>query len=90
LGRGVAEIQERIDAREFAEWMAYYRLEPWGEERADMRMAVEASSIVNCWIDAKHRTKPKDFLYLRDEQDQEQQNIEAMKAQFKIAVSANG
>lgn len=26
------EAQTRIDSREFAEWRAYYQLEPWGRE----------------------------------------------------------
>lgn len=29
-----------MSAREFAEWMAYSRIEPWGEERADYRAAL--------------------------------------------------
>ena len=32
-------MQGEISSREFAEWMAYYRLEPYGEERADLRNA---------------------------------------------------
>lgn len=28
----VAEAQERIDALEFAEWMAFWSLEPFGDE----------------------------------------------------------
>ena len=35
----VRELLERIDSHELAEWQAYYKLEPWGEERADQRMA---------------------------------------------------
>ena len=33
------ELLGRLDSREFAEWMAFYRMDPWGEERADVRMA---------------------------------------------------
>lgn len=29
-----------MSSREFAEWAAYYALEPWGEERADVRSAM--------------------------------------------------
>lgn len=31
---------EHISSKEFAEWQAYYRLEPFGEERADIRAAM--------------------------------------------------
>lgn len=36
-----------ISSRAFAEWMAYSRLEPWGEERDDLRMGIIASTIAN-------------------------------------------
>jgi len=41
----VAEAMERIDSREFTLWRAAYRLEPWGEERADLRAATLAHYI---------------------------------------------
>lgn len=39
----VAEAQERVSAREFVEWQVYAKLEPFGEERQDLRSAM------NCW-----------------------------------------
>jgi len=36
-----------ISSRDFAEWIAYSRLEPWGEERDDLRMGIIASTIAN-------------------------------------------
>jgi hypothetical protein len=33
--------------------MAYYELEPFGEERADLRMGIETSSLVRLWADPK-------------------------------------
>ena len=32
---------------QFAEWIAFSRLEPWGEERDDLRMGLVASTIAN-------------------------------------------
>lgn len=29
----------RITAEEYRQWMAFYALDPWGDQRADMRMA---------------------------------------------------
>ena len=37
----------RCNARQFAEWRAYYQIEPWGEERADLRAGIIASTIAN-------------------------------------------
>ena len=36
-----------ITSAQFAEWMAYSRVEPWGEERADLRAGIVASTIAN-------------------------------------------
>lgn len=36
-----------ISSRQFSEWMAYARLEPFGEERADLRAGIVASVIAN-------------------------------------------
>ena len=36
-----------ISSAQFAEWMAYSRLEPWGEDRDDLRMGIVASVIAN-------------------------------------------
>lgn len=34
------ELLARMDSEEITEWMAYYRLEPFGEYRADIRNAM--------------------------------------------------
>lgn len=46
-----------MSSREFAEWMAYFRLEPFGEARADWRAAMLAALIANVNRDPK-RGKP--------------------------------
>jgi hypothetical protein len=43
----VDQMLSEISSRDFARWMAYSRLEPWGEERADLRMGIVASVIAN-------------------------------------------
>ena len=34
-----------MDSRELAEWMAYSALEPWGEDRDDLRHSITAATI---------------------------------------------
>lgn len=61
----VAELLERMSSREFSEWMAYAGIEPFGEERADLRQAMTTSAIHNSvQAQAKHPkwTKPGDFM----------------------------
>lgn len=43
----MAEAQERVSPREFWEWVAFYRMDPWGEERADLRMGQLAAMTGN-------------------------------------------
>jgi hypothetical protein len=65
LGCTVSELQARMSSREFAEWIEFYGLEPFGEERADVRSAIVASTIANANRDAKKRKKPwtvEDFM----------------------------
>lgn len=38
--------------------MAYYELEPFGEERADLRSGIVASTVANAHRDPKRRRKP--------------------------------
>jgi len=52
-----------ITSVQFAEWMAYSRLEPWGEERDDLRMGIVASVIANSNRGKNQKPfKPTDFI----------------------------
>jgi len=56
----VKELLERMDSRELCEWMAFYDIAPFGEERADIRQAITSCTIANAWSKQKH--KVKDFI----------------------------
>lgn len=60
----MAELLSRISSRELSEWMAYYDLEPFGEERADLRAGIIASVTANANRDAKKGKayRPQDFM----------------------------
>jgi len=62
----VREAQEKISSSEFAEWVTYYSIQPFGERRADER---------NAWLCywthismCGGTMKPKDFM-ISDESD---------------------
>lgn len=61
----VAELGDRMSSAEFSEWMAFYSIEPFGEERADIRQALTTSAIHNS-VQAQTKkpkwTKPEDFM----------------------------
>lgn len=51
----------RVDARELAEWEAYYSLDPWGQDRADLRAGTIAAVVANSRA-AGGGFKPSDFM----------------------------
>lgn len=65
----VAELLDRMSSREFSEWMAFYEIEPFGDERADLRQAMTTSAVHNSiQAQAKHPkwTKPEDFMLFKE------------------------
>lgn len=58
MGMPVVEAQARISSAEFAEWMAYAQLEPFGQGREDTRAGVIASLIANANRDTDKRSTP--------------------------------
>jgi hypothetical protein len=59
----VRRAQAEISGNEFAEWIAYIELEPFGEERGDLRSAIIASTIANAFRKKGARLfKPEDFM----------------------------
>ena len=65
LGMTVEELGWRLSAKECAEWMAFFMLEPWGTEVEDWRAALITSAVANGYRDPKKRRKPyepSDFM----------------------------
>lgn len=61
----VAELLERMPATEFDDWLRYEQIEPFGEIRADFRIAQLASLIANVNRDPQKQPKafgPMDFM----------------------------
>jgi len=59
----VRRAQQEISSVEFAEWQAYSALEPFGEERADLRSAIVACVIANSNRGSSQKAyKVKDFM----------------------------
>lgn len=55
--------QQAISSREFGEWIAYDRLSPIGDDRADLRTGIETSAIVNILAGKpSRRSRPIDFM----------------------------
>lgn len=55
--------QESVSSHEFSEWIAFSRLQPFGEQRMDYRFAMLAALVSNLWTDGKKkRWKPEEFM----------------------------
>jgi len=81
----VAEAQSKIDSREFAEWIAFFRISPYGPWREDLRMATICSTMANVWRSSSSRSfTPQEFM--PDFTPKQPQTVEDM--QHRILVSA--
>ena len=74
MGMSVKRLLSEFDSHELGEWMAYYRIEPWGEERADIRAAIVARTVASQW--AKEIPELESFMPFRE---REEQSFEEMK-----------
>ena len=68
----------RCNARQFAEWQAEYELSPWGDERADLRAGIIASTIANVNRGKGKAFSPGDFMPEFDKQPQKAQTPKEM------------
>lgn len=66
MGCTVRELENRLSSAEFAEWMAYYSLEPFGEARDDYRAGLIAATVANCAGAGKKNKplQPTDFIHI--------------------------
>jgi len=93
----VRELQCRMSSREFAEWAAFYRLEPFGEARGDLRAGIVAATMANTVRDPKQRSRPftpQEFMPLVESEDTEttEKDPEELWARLKgwaIGAGAN-
>lgn len=85
----VGDLLRRMSGEEFAQWAAYYRIEPWGETRADLRNGVVASLLYNI-----NRTKdapplsPADFLLFEKKPDAAQSETN-LRDRFRALFPGN-
>lgn len=84
-----------IPGQLFAEWMAYAELEPFGEERADLRMAIETASLGNIiyqvWTGKREAIfKAEDFMpkFEKQEPISKEDAIIAIDAMMMALVKA--
>ncbi len=96
MGCTVSELLSRISSIELTEWMAYYGLEPWGTEPADLRAGIVASTFANANRDPKRQRRPftpQDFMPRWNRPQREGQTAEEQRQiieQWQATLSARG
>ena len=86
----VRRAMAEIDSAEFSEWLAYYRLDPQGEDRADLRAGIVAATVANVSRGRGAKAlKPKDFMPEFGESAKPAQTWKQQKAIFKAAAAAH-
>lgn len=72
-----------MTSSELTAWMAFFKLEPFGELRADFREAAHMALVANMnRKKGSKRFKPEDFMPVWDERDRAQSDAQAMMAAF--------
>lgn len=82
LGMCVSELSNRMTAAEESAWVAYYRTNPFGDERADMRSAQISQLLFNTNAKKQDRKKLTDFMPFHRKQIKEQPDVSNNIRQF--------
>lgn len=91
LGMTVGELERRLTAREFAEWIEFYRVHPFVTERVDLMGGIVASTIANVNRGKGSRPlKPSDFMPTYDDRPQQMTDDEMMVMFEAFAHAHNG
>ena len=75
--RSVADCQRWISSKEFTEWMAYFELEPFGDDLFDYQMAQLQALLANINRDPKkgRSYKPQEFALRNLAQEDEEEEV---------------
>jgi hypothetical protein len=87
LGMTVGELDIRMGAAEFAEWVALHQVEPWGAYRQDLLAAIVSWAVAAPW---SKEAKVSDFLPRFGEQEREQATVEQVRARLLALGGKHG
>ena len=74
-----------LTAKQFVEWEAYARLEPFNELRADQRAALIASYVYNMAVSVRDRKPISDFMLKWEESGEAKPKTQSWQQQKQIA-----
>jgi len=91
LGWSLQDIRRYMTCREVQEWRAYNEIEPFGEERADLRAAIIARTVA-AYLTG-HNFKIADFMPdfdIKNQAQTEDEMLGRLKLAVKIAEAKKG
>jgi hypothetical protein len=89
MGRTVRELLHGMDAAELQEWVAYYELDPWTQDRADLRAGIVAATVANA-NSTKGKFRPADFMVDYAKRHREPKTPEQLKDMARIITAMMG
>lgn len=90
--RSRAAMYDALTAEELTDWEAGYAIDPWGEERADLRNGILCSLTDACHRDKGSPSPPVEYMpYVKDlRQPDPEQTEEQMQEIWKNVVKSMG
>lgn len=79
-----------MSAADLAEWEALYVVDPWGEQRADLRAGTIAAAAVAPYSKKGNPPKPADFMHYLPKRKPTRQDDKLMKAQVQAICAGMG
>lgn len=86
LGMTLGELRERMSSAELTGWYAYNAIEPIGDQRADLRMALQMRQDAAIASMGKRQYKVEDFMPFKHKPPQQDLTPEQMMAKWKKAL----
>lgn len=83
LGKSLSWV-ESLSEMEFRKWMAFYEIEPFGEERMDLRFALMTAHLISPYLPKGSKAMIKDYLLTFEKKEQ---SWKAMKKILKSTCS---
>lgn len=80
----VRELLERIPSYELSEWQAFYRVDPFGDQRADLRQGITSAIIANMFADKGKAQPPMVFMPFREPEPEPEPDPQPAKQQMTI------
>jgi hypothetical protein len=80
-------LKRLLTHRDYLDWQALYRVDPWGEDRADLRAGIIASAAISPYAKKGQTPRPVDFMPYAKPPGPRRQTAEQIK---QIATSIAG